>query len=291
MGQTFTTQDAQAQPRSKFITEPLKYERENPFEQQNDTTKNVNKYTQADAYIKNNGLRDLKKITEAQQQAQEAYQQAVVENIIQTDNHKPQNTDVSRISAKIIEAAKYTGIDAGNIACIVRKESHFRQDELNIVTGKGPMGLASIAIKDMYARPQVFDNQLKTLIKEYGSLSRVFLEKQNNPSLDLGNFGELLYEYKTWTNLRNAIRKDYDLNLKIGAYYFKYQLNKTKQNPKIKLEDKERIAFMNYNGSYDQKNYAQTSVNTLKAARKYAKTDEKYVISLNKINTGLKTAA
>lgn len=290
MGSTISTQDTTTQPRNRFITEPIKCERKNPFEVQNDATRNENKYTQADAYVKNNGLRDLKKIKEAQLLAQEAYQQAVVENIILTDNHKPQNTDVSRISAKIAEAAKYTGVDAGNIACIVKKESHFKQDGLNVVTGKGPMGLTSIAIKDMYVRPQVFDNQLKALIKEYRTLSQVFLAKQNNPSLDLGNFGELLYEYKTWTNLRSAIKKDYDLNLKIGAYYYKYQLNKAKQNPKIKLEDKERIAFMNYNGSYDQTNYAQASVDTLKAARTYAKTDEKYVIALSKINTGFKTA-
>ena len=83
------------------------------------------------------------------------------------------------------------------------------------------MGLTTIAIKDLYARPSFFDKSLGELIKKYGSLDKLFAAKKKNASLNLGNLGEILYKYKNPDKLKEAICQDFDLNLKVGAFVFK----------------------------------------------------------------------
>jgi hypothetical protein len=153
------------------------------------------------------------------------------------------------------------------------------------------MGITSIAVKDLYARPKIYDSQLKGLISKYGSLQKVFAAKKANPSINLGNLGEILYKHGSWTNLNSAIKKDYDLNLKIGAYIYKYQLDKAMSNKHISIADKEYEAFKNYNGSYLKHGYASSSVATLKAARAAASQDEKYLAALEKSRKGLHSVA
>lgn len=267
----------------------------NPFQSytaKNDAIKAPVRYTQADAYITNNAKKDLDRIQTEYAKIKRLYAEASVNYIIETDKHKPRNTDTSRLTNKIIDAANYAGVSADSIACIVKRETHFKQSGINVYTGKGPMGLTNIAIKDLYVRPQVFDTKLKSLIKEYGSLSKLFAAKKANPSIDLGNLGEILYRHGSWTNLRNAIRKDYDLNLKVGSYIYKYQLNRAMANNKVSIANKEKEAFKNYNGcSYIKQNYANSSVATLKAARAAASQDEKYLAALNKSHKNLKSIA
>lgn len=257
----------------------------------NDAIKAPVRYTYADAYVTNNAKNDFERQIALSKNAKKLFAEAAVKNIIDTDRHKPLNTDASRIASKIISAANYAGVDADSIACIVKRESHFKENGLNVITGKGPMGLTSIAVKDLYARPKIFDNQLKNLINKYGSLSKVFDAKKSNPSLDLGNFGNILYQYGNWTNLRNAVKKDYDLNLKIGAYIYKYQLNRAMANKNISIANKEHEAFKNYNGSYLKNSYASSSVATLKIARNTAAHDSKYLAALEKSRKGLNSVA
>lgn len=266
------------QTRKVLISQP----KQENYIAKNDAIQKPVKYTQADAYVSNNAKNDLARIHEQYQKAKKLYAEASVNYIIETDKHKPRNTDASRIASKIIEAANYAGVDADSIACIVKRESHFKETGLNVVTGKGPMGLTSIAVKDLYARPQVFDTKLKSLIKEYGSLSKVFAAKKSNPGLNLGNLGNILYQHGSWTSLNSAIKKDYDLNLKVGSYIYKYQLNRAMANKNISIANKEKEAFKNYNGSYLKNSYASSSIATLKSARAAAAHDEKYLAALTK---------
>ena len=257
----------------------------NPF-----AAENSKNYTAADIYIRNNGRKDIKKISEKIKYTENLYQEAAVVYVIKSDNHKPANTDISRVTAKIISASEYTGVSADVIACIVKRESHFRETGLSDLAGKGPMGLTNVAIKDLYARPKNYDKKLEELINKYGSLQKVFAAKKSNPILDLGNFGNILYQYENWTNLRNAVKKDYELNLKVGAYIYKYQLNKSLTNKKISIANKEYEAFKNYNNSYFKNNYADSSVATLKDARTAASQDEKYLAALEKTQKQIQAA-
>lgn len=252
----------------------------------NDAIKTPVRYTQADAFVTNNAKNDLERVKAEFDKVKRLYTEASVNYIIETDKHKPKSTDTSRIANKIIDAANYAGVDADSIACIVKRESHFKETGLNVYTGKGPMGLTSIAVKDLYVRPQIFDTKLKSLVKEYGSLSKVFAAKKSNPSLNLGNLGNILYQHGSWTSLNRAIKKDYDLNLKVGAYIFKYQLNRAMANKNISIANKEQEAFKNYNNSYLKNSYASSSNATLKAARASALHDEKYLAALNKVHNG-----
>ena len=143
------------------------------------------------------------------------------------------------MASKITDAAFQAGIKPDSLAAIVQNESHFSERMISTGNGKGPAGITSIVPKDMYQRPELYDSKLALLIKQHGSLAKVFAAKKANPTLNLGDFGEMLYKYKTPDNLNAAQKKDFDLNLKIGAYVYKYNLKKANGN--------ENIAFQNYN--------------------------------------------
>ena len=164
--------------------------------------------------------------------------QELVSIIIKNDK-KAHEIDVDRMASKITDAAFQVGIKPDSLAAIVQNESHFSERMISSGNGKGPAGITSIVPKDMYQRPELYDSKLALLIKQHGSLAKVFAAKKANPTLNLGDFGEMLYKYKTPDNLNAALKKDFDLNLKIGAYVYKYNLKQANGN--------ENIAFQNYN--------------------------------------------
>ena len=160
-------------------------------------------------------------------------------SIIIKDDKNAHKIDIARMATKITDAAFQAGIKPDSLAAIVQNESHFSEKMISSGNGKGPAGITSIVPKDMYKRPELYDSKLALLIKQHGSLAKVFAAKKANPTLNLGDFGEILYKYKTSDNLYSALKKDFDLNLKIGAYVYKYNLKRANGN--------ENIAFQNYN--------------------------------------------
>lgn len=160
-------------------------------------------------------------------------------SIIIKDDKNAHKIDIARMATKITDAAFQAGIKPDSLAAIVQNESHFSEKMISSGNGKGPAGITSIVPKDMYKRPELYDSKLALLIKQHGSLAKVFAAKKANPTLNLGDFGEMLYKYKTSDNLYSALKKDFDLNLKIGAYVYKYNLKRANGN--------ENIAFQNYN--------------------------------------------
>ena len=252
----------------------------NPFAKSNKS------YTDADLYIHNNGRKDIKKIAERINAAEKLYQEVSVAYIIESDNHKPADTDVSRVAAKIISAANYASVSADSLACIVKKESHSRQN-----TSKGPVEISSIVIKNLYEKPQAYDSRLKELISKYRTLSKVFEAKKQNSFLNLGKLGDLLYRYENWKKLNTAIRTDYELNLKIAAFLYKNELDTVLADKNIKIADKEKEAFKNYNNAYSKNNYTNPFVATLKSARTAAANDRKYLAAVSKTANDIKIAA
>jgi len=185
--------------------------------------------------------------------------QSLVAYIIQTDK-SAFNIDIDKMSRRIVAAADTVGIKADSLAAIVKNESHFK-DTITISSwGKGPTGLTSIATKDMYARPQVFDSKMSALMKIYGSLDKIFQAKHKDPTLDLGDFGQMLYKYKTPSNLYAAVQKDFDLNLRVGGYVFKYNLKRAGGD--------EKEAFKTYNNHPKYKvKYANDAMKTIQSVR------------------------
>ena len=172
-----------------------------------------------------------------------------VSGMIKTDPAAPKNLDVNKMTDMIMEAASETGIDPIIIASIAKQETHYNQN-VPTANGSGIMQLTTISLKDMYQRPGVYDSQMKQLIKKYGSLEKVLAAKKKNPSMDIGNFGNILYKYGSVENLRTAMRKDPQLNLKLGAYLFKAKLNAAGGDV--------QKALVNYNGSPLKLAYAKS---------------------------------
>lgn len=192
------------------------------------------------------------KLKEQQAKKEEAAMQKkydTVSAMIKNDPAAPKNTDVNKMTDMIMQAANETGIDPIIIASIAKQETHYNQN-VPFANGSGIMQLTTISIKDMYQRPNVYDAQMKQLMKKYGSWDKIAAAKKKNPSLDLGKFGNLLYQYGSVEKLRDAMRKDPQLNIKLGAYLFKQKLNAA--NGDVKK------ALVNYNGSSIKLAYAQS---------------------------------
>ena len=197
--------------------------------------------------------------TKTNKENQRVHDLAMVAYIIDDDKAKHQ-IDTLKMSNRIVAAANYAGIKPENLAAIVKQESHFSPQIIISSNGKGPTGITSICPKDLYERPQVFDRELGEILKNYnGSLKKLFNAKRENPNLYIGNLGEILYKYKNNTNLYNAVQKDFDLNLKVGAYNYKMALYENKGN--------ERAAFRRYNASSRRVKYANDTMNTVNKAR------------------------
>ena len=193
---------------------------------------------------RNQEVAEAKKQESAMQQKYDA-----VLDIIKNDPAAPKNLDSEKMADMIMNAANETGINPIIITNIAKQETHFKQ---NVPTGNGSgiMQLTTISIKDMYLRPQIYDKQMKQLYKKYGSWEKIAAAKRKNPSLNLGNFGEMLYKYGNVNNLRAAMRKDPQLNLKLGAYLFKAKLNAAGGDI--------HKALVNYNGSPHKFAYAKS---------------------------------
>lgn len=158
-----------------------------------------------------------------------------IEEIISKDTSAPKNLDKKDLAAKIMEVSSETGVDYDVIAYICKRETHFNQSK-NGKNGKGMMQLTSITIEDMFSRPQAYDENIKPLIRKYGSLEKLFEAKRKDSSIELGTFGELLYKYGSVENCMDAIKKDAKTNLKFGAYCFKEKLKRAKGDLKKALE-------------------------------------------------------
>ncbi len=180
-----------------------------------------------------------KKETPAQNEQMTKQQGKELVSIIIQNDKNAHKIDVDRMASRITDVAFLVGIKPDSLAAIVQNESHFSEQMIMSSNGKGPAGITSIIPRDMYERPGLYDSKLALLIKQHGSLAKVFAAKKANPTLKLGDFGEMLYKYKTPDNLNAALKKDFDLNLKIGAYVYKYKLKQANGD--------ENIAFQNYN--------------------------------------------
>ncbi len=185
-------------------------------------------------------------------------QYTAVANMIKNDPAAPKNLNVDNMTEMIMNASAETGVDPIIIASIAKQETHYTQ---NVGTGNGSgiMQLTTISIKDMYLRPNIYDAKMKQLIKKYGSWQKVAAAKKKDPSLDLGNFGNLLYKYGSVENLRAAMRKDPQLNLKLGAYLFKAKLNAAGGDV--------HRALVNYNGSSHKMAYAKSVMGIIQDGR------------------------
>ncbi|MBR1461390.1 hypothetical protein IJ596_07170, partial [bacterium] len=195
---------------------------------------------------------------------------ARVKYIIATDSDKYKINE-RRMIRKIMNAASYAGVNPVYIACIVKRETHFCENIITSENGKGPMGLTSIAIEDLYERPSTFDSNLGKLVKKYGSLNKLFAAKDKNPSMKLGNLGEILYKYRNPEQLKNGVCQDFDLNLKVGAFVFKGFLKEQGNNLYNTFYRYNNNAEIDENtGNEIRKDYADNAFDTYQKAMKYA---------------------
>lgn len=155
--------------------------------------------------------------------------QAVLD-IITNDPAAPKNLDKEKMTAMIMQTSQETGVDPVVLASIAKQESHFKQD-VPTSCGSGIMQLTTISIKDMYLRPKIYDKSLRPILLKYGS-----------PEM-----------------LVKAMRRDPELNLKLGAVLYKAKLAQAKGDEKKALEL--------YNGSPIKKKYAQAVMNNINVVR------------------------
>lgn len=151
---------------------------------------------------------------------------AVVKDIIAGDKDAPRKLNRDKMAAMIVEAAYEAKVDPVIIAHIARRESDFNQ-QANNGTGKGIMQLTPISIKDMYERPDIYEPELRPILKKYGTAEKLFA----------------------------ALKKDPELNIKVGAFLFRAKLNKAGGNVKKALEL--------YNGSKLKYRYADAVMNNI----------------------------
>lgn len=154
-------------------------------------------------------------------------------DIITNDPAAPKNLDKEKMTAMIMQTAQETGVDPVVLASIAKQESHFKQD-VPTSCGSGIMQLTTISIKDMYQRPKIYDKSIRPILLKYGS-----------PEM-----------------LVKAMRKDPELNLKLGAVLYKAKLAQAKGDEKKALEL--------YNGSPIKKKYAQAVMNNINVVRETA---------------------
>lgn len=187
-----------------------------------------------------------------------------IKSVIEEDPETPKDVDTTKLANMIMQTGKETGVEPLVIACICKKETHFDQGK-NVSSGKGIMQITSIVTEDMFQRFQLYEPKTKVLIEKYGSLEKAFQAKKKNPSINLGDFGEMLYKYKTPEKLYAALQKDAGLNLKCGAYLMKFHLASNNGDLRKSLED--------YNATSDKHNYAKKVISYI--------TNSKCLVKLN----------
>lgn len=159
-------------------------------------------------------------------------QKKVVFSIIEEDKNCPKDIDKEKLAEKILSIALDYGVDPIDIACIVKRESHFHT---NAVGGnaRGLMQITPIVVKDMFqpGRSELYHEKLKTLKRTYG----------------------------TKESLLSVLNRD-TVNLRVGTLSYHLRLKEAKGNT--------YNALKNYNGSSKKESYA-TAV--LKEIKKYKK--------------------
>lgn len=173
-----------------------------------------------DDFIAKQDAEMAKKAIENHLKSKESPKEKVVADMIAGDPAAPKNLDTERMTQMIMKASQETGVDSLVIASIAQRETHFNQN-LPVRNGSGVMQLTSISIKDMFLRPKIYDDSLKPILAKYGCPE----------------------------NLIKAMRKDPELNIKLGAILYKAKLKQAKGDEKKALEL--------YNGSPIKKTYAQ----------------------------------
>lgn len=155
----------------------------------------------------------------------------VVKGILDEEKDAPKNLDKNKMAEMIVKAAYEAGVDPIIIAHIARRESDLNQYADN-GTGKGLMQLTPISIEDMYQRPNIYEPELQPILKKY----------------------------KTPAKLFEALKKDPELNLKLGAFLFKAKLNKANGNIQKALEY--------YNSSDSKYRYAKAVIKNINETKK-----------------------
>lgn len=177
-----------------------------------------------------NALEDLKKVGERIEENAYKNNIAKVQSIIENDKAVPSSVDKEQIATYIVDAAKEFSIDPCVIASIAQQETHFNQ---NVPTGNGSgvMQLTTITIKDLYQRPNYYDPAVLSILKEY----------------------------KTPNDLIKAIRKDAQLNIRVGAAVYKSKLKAAKGC--------EQSALRKYNASSRAELYSKEVMSRIAQAR------------------------
>lgn len=182
----------------------------------------------ANAFFKQ--MNPLKKLTEIPLIKK---QKDVIIQIMNEDKNCPLPLDREKMSAKILEAAYEYGVDPIEIACIIKRETHFLAN-LNGKNGNGLMQITKIAVKDMYQQGRdVLYHKKLSLLKN---------------------------QYKTDSELFDALKKKDTVNIRVGVILYKMLLKQANDNV--------YIALKNYNGSSIKNEYAADVMNNI---RKYKK--------------------
>ena len=184
---------------------------------------------------------------------------------------------------KIARIALDVDVPPEVIGAIIKQETHFSTSasEMNQGNGVGPMQVTSINIRDMFVRPEAYDPEIKKLIgpkdKPYKSFSDALKAKLNNPSIDLGKFGNKFFEFYKQnqvlfdkyngyiSNVPKDVKStymktltDYDMNVYLGCWIYKSKLR----------GHTEKQAIINYNGSKDKLAYGNHVSDTIQNARR-----------------------
>lgn len=194
----------------------------------------------------------------------------VLQVIMQNNKNCPKDLDTEELSRMILDISEETDVDPVIIACIAQQETNFNQ-AADSGTGKGMMQVVPITVKDMFVRPEIYSSKMKQLIKKYKTLENVFTQKDINPEMDLGDFGEMLYKYGNNENLFNVVKTDTYTALKVGAYAYIAKLHLAKSLTKNPA-NYEKLALELYNSYDSKKSYSNKVYNQIVKYRQMMKT-------------------
>lgn len=175
-------------------------------------------------------LDDLKKVGERIEENAYKNNIAKVQRIIENDTSTPSSVDKEQMAKYIVEAANEFSVDPCVIASIAQQESHFNQN-VPKSKGSGVMQLTTITIKDLYQRSGYYDPAILSILKEY----------------------------KTPNDLIKAIRKDAQLNIRVGTAVYKAKLRDANGS--------EKEALRRYNASSRAESYSKEVMNRISQAR------------------------
>lgn len=144
-----------------------------------------------------------------------------ITKIMDEDRNFVCHFDKDTIAAQIVRTAQKYELNPIHIACIAKKETHFTQN-LNSNGAKGMMQITMGALSAMYKYPQNFNPKLNEIKKTYPTARKLF----------------------------DALGKEPELNVEVGAILFETCLKIAKGNVTKALEL--------YNGSTKKQQYAES---------------------------------